>query len=96
MNIVTILCISFDELSSENKRTRWVTFKIWHRWINLQPLFMLTVNVQHEFNLGNVHLLPEGDGSKSGGLQKLLKVGRGVYEKIWTSSGGFTKIILIE
>ena len=36
--------------------------------------------------LGNVHLLPEGGmGRKVGGLRKLLKIGRGVYEKIWTS-----------
>ena len=32
--------------------------------------------------LGNVHLLPEGDGSKSEGSTKIIEDREGVYEKI--------------
>ncbi len=51
-------------------------------------IFVVIYKKERYFNesvLGNVHLLPEGGGSKSGGSTKLLKVGRGVYEKNCTS-----------
>ncbi len=42
--------------------------------------------------LGNVHFLPGGgDGSKSGGLRKLLMAGRGV-QKFTAKGGGLRKV----